>query len=269
MKSILTLAVLMYSLSSFSQSFLILNNGVTLTTDKEGFVYDLHNFILPYDVSFKGAQFLAEKSKLITLDEKGFVYRKEDSVGKVRGTGANYFIDKNSNLVTVDTKGFHYWYEKNDIFKKATAFGGKFFISSNQLFTVNENGNYFQKDIKGLNPANITTMGGNYFLTKEKVLYTVSKEGFVFSKDLKVNSLVKLGGNYFLADNNFLYTVSEDGFLIVPVLPANLKVDSISKLGSNYFLDQDGKLFVVDSKGNMFEREVKDHDLRNSKVLSF
>ncbi|MGE3608768.1 MAG: hypothetical protein AB7I27_04195 [Bacteriovoracaceae bacterium] len=268
MKFLTTLALAAFSISAFSQSYLILNNGVTLTLDRNGMVYDLNNFILPFDVSFKGAQYLGEKSKLVTVDEKGILYKKDEEISKVKGTGANYLFDKSFNLITIDSKGYYYNFEKNDDFKKTTAFGGKFFVANNQLYTITATGNYILKAIPGLNPASITTLGGNYFLTKEKVLYTISKDGYVYAKDLKVNSIAKLGGNFFVTDANLLYSISEDGLLILPSLPANFKLSNLSKLGSNFMLDNEGRIFVVDSKGNIFEREVKEHNLKNAKVLS-
>lgn len=277
MKKLLAVATLMMAFNSYSQSYLILNNGVTLTTDKAGYVYDFNHFILPYKVNLAGGQFLVEDGKLVTVDEKGYLYRKDEKApSKTKGKGANYVIADNGVLYAFDAAGFFYKYDKDSALKKANTFGGNFFtVKPNDkkddadLYTVNSKGNYFKMVIDGLNAVDISIAGGNYFQTAAGVVYAVSKDGFVFSKaDTKTGVVKKVGGNFFIDSNNALYTVSEDGFLVLPSLPATLKIANISKVGQNYMLDQDGKLFIVDSKGSVFEREMKGHNLKDVKVLS-
>lgn len=136
------------------------------------------------------------------------------------------------------------------------------------LYTINSNGNYFKINLTGLNPADITTIGGNYFQTKAGVVHTVSKDGFVFAKpELKVGTIKRIGGNFLIDSDNLLFTISEEGFLMLPVLPANIKVNDIQKVGANYMLDSEGRIFIVDKAGNLVERTIN-HDLRNTKILS-
>lgn len=275
MKKLLILATLGLSFQSFAQSYLILNNGVTLTTDKDSYVYDFGHFIAPYQVNLNGGQFLVQDEKLITIDEKGFLYRKDEKVKKVKGKGTNYFITDNNNLYTIDAAGFFYKFDKEAAVKKAANFGGNFFtVNADEkkkivdLYTLNTKGNYFKTNVAGLNPADIATFGGSFFVTNKNVVYTVSKDGFVFSKaEVKVGAIKKAGGNYFVDAAGVIFTVTNEGFLMVPTLPASLKIASIAKLGLNYFIDTDGKLFVVDGAGAIIERTI-DHDLRNTKVLS-
>jgi hypothetical protein len=277
MKKLLAVGLTVLSMNAFSQSYLVLNNGVALTLDKAAFVYDFGHFVAPYKVNFNGGTFLAEDEKLITVNENGFIFRTEEKVKKVKAKGINYFIAENGNLYTVDSKGFFYKYDKDKdaSIKKAANFGGNFFTSNTDekkkivdLFTVNTKGNYFKMAVQGLNAADISSFGGNYFMAKG-VVYTVSADGFVFPKsEIKTGALKKAGGNFFIDTANVLYTVSEEGFLYVPTIPANLKIETVTKLGSNYLVDQEGKLFAVDSKGQVFEREMKAHDLGNTKVLS-
>lgn len=277
MKKFLALSTLMLALNGYAQSYMILGNGVTLTTDKAGFVYDFNHFILPTKVTLTGGQFLAEENKLISVDNKGFLYRKDEKApSKIKGKGANYLLSDSGTLYTFDAAGFFYKYDKDSVLKKATSYGGTFFTVKPDdkkpevnLYTINSKGNYFKMDVAGLNAAEIITAGGNYFMTAKGVVYTVSKDGFVFAKnDIKTAAIKKIGGNFFIDANNAIYTVSDDGFLYLPSLPMNLKIATITKLGANYFLDQDGRLFVVDSTGAVFEREMKSHDLRNAKILS-
>ncbi len=277
MKKFLVAGMMLASMNVFSQSYLILNNGITLTTDNAGFVYDFGHFRVPYKVTLNGGQFLVENQKLSTVDTSGFLYEKSLKVEKVKAKGLNYFINDDSKLITVDTKGFYYEYDKDakSVFKKVAGMGGNFFTVKPDdkktiidLYTVNNAGNYFKVNVPGLNPADIATIGGTYFQTKAGVVHTVSKDGFVYAKpEVKVGAIKKLGGNFLIDSANLLFTVSEEGFLMLPVLPANIKVADIQKVGANYMLDSEGRIFVVDKVGNLVERTIN-HDLRNTKILS-
>lgn len=275
MKKFLLAGLMLASFNAFSQSYLILNNGITLTTDKAGYIYDFGHFRLYYKVQVKGLNYFVEDKKLSTVDENGFLYEKSIKVDEVKGTGGNYFVNKSSHLVTIDSKGFFYEYEDDaKIFKKITRFGGNYFLVQMdkkkpvQLYTVNNKGNYFNINVPGLNPADINAFNGNYFQTKSGVVYTVSAEGFVFSKaDINVGKIEKAGGNYFIDSNKLLYTVNDEGYLILPVLPENLNIEDLVSFGANYMIDTEGRIYLVDKNGNIFERSIN-HDLRNGKIFS-
>lgn len=275
MKKMLAAGLLLASMNVFSQSYLILNNGVTLTTDKAGFIYDFGHFHLPYKINVAGGQFFIEENKLSTVDLNGFLYEKGKKVEKVKAKGSNFLITDDNTLVTIDSKGFFYEFDKDSkIFKKVTLFGGNFFLVKPDdkkniidLYTVNDKGNYFKINVEGLNPADIVSVGGTYFQTKNGAVYTVSKDGFVYSKATqKVGGIAKVGGNFFIDSAGLLFTVSEDGFLMLPILPANIKVAEVSKLGANFMIDVSGKVFTVDKTGAMAERTIN-HDLSQTKIL--
>jgi hypothetical protein len=276
MKKFLVAGIMLASMNVFSQSYLILNNGITLTTDNAGFVYDFGHFRVPYKVTLNGGQFLVENQKLSTVDTAGFLYEKSLKVEKVKAKGLNYFINDDNKLFTVDSKGFYYEFDKDkSAFKKVSGMGGNFFTVKPDdkkplvdLYTINTTGNYFKINTPELNPADITSMGGIYFQTKSGVVHTVSKDGFVYAKpEIKVGAIKKFGGNFMIDSANLLFTVSEEGFLMLPVLPLNIKVADIQKVGANYMLDSEGRIFIVDKEGNLVERTIN-HDLRNSKILS-
>ena len=278
MKKLLTAGALLLSFSSFSQSYMILNNGVTLTTDKAGFVYDFGNFILPYKVTLNGGQFYVDEEKLATIDAAGFLYNKDIKVKKTRGKGLNYLINDDGSIVTIDSQGFYYKFDKeNSAIKKAAVFGGNYFVVNTgnkkdpvHLYTVNSTGNYFNMKVAGLNPSDISVVGGAFFQTRSGVVYTVNKDGQVINKaDVKAALVKKSGGNFFIDSANKLYTVTEDGFLMLPVLPANLVIAKIDKLGANYMVDTEGKMFTVDSKTGALAERISTHDLSNAKILSF
>lgn len=274
MKKMLAAGLLLASMNVFSQSYLILNNGVTLTTDKAGFIYDFGHFNLPYKINLAGGQYFTLDNKLSTVDINGFLYEKGKKIEKVKAKGSNFVITDDA-LVTIDSKGFYYEFDKDSkIFKKVTLFGGNFFLVKPDdkkniidLYTVNDKGNYFKVNVDGLNPADIVSVGGTYFQTKTGVIYTVSKDGFVYSKAAqKVGGIAKIGGNFFIDSAGLLFTVSEDGFLMLPILPANIKVAEVSKLGANFMIDTSGRVFTVDKTGAMAERSIN-HDLSQTKIL--
>ena len=276
MKNLIALGLLFGSLSATAQSYLVLNNGVMLTTDKAGYVYDFGHFVVPYEVKINGGQFLVEKKQLITVDEKGFKYDKDEEVKKAKGTGLNYLVNDDSELITIDQKGFFYKFDKDSAIKRIVNFGGNYFTAKDEkkkntlLYTVNSQGNYFNMAVPEINPADIAVFGGTYFIMKNGLAVTVSKDGFVYpKKDVKVGAVKKLGGNYLIDVNNKLYTVSESGILSNPVVPMALNLANVTQLGANYMLDNNGKIFVVDQNGNVFERVVNNHDLRNVKVISY
>lgn len=277
MKKILAAGLMLASLNAFSQSYLVLQNGITLTTDKSGFVYDFAHFRLPYKVTIQGQNFLVEDKKLSTVDVNGFLYEKNNlKVEKIRGKGGNFFINDDNHLFTIDANGFFYKFDKEEkVFRKTIAYGSNYFLVKPDdkrppvdLYTVNDKGNYFKINVPGLNPADIVATSGTFFQTRAGVTYTVSKDGFVFSKeDMRIGAIQKAGGNYFLDANNLLYTVTEDGLVVLPVLPANIRIAEIKNYGANYMIDSEGRIFVVDRAGNITERTVS-HDLRNVKILS-
>jgi hypothetical protein len=276
MKKTLFAVLTLISSHVFSQSYLILTNGVTLTTDKAGFIYDFGHFHLPYKVNAGGGQYFFDSKKLITVDSMGFLYEKSLKIDSLRGKGINYFVDEDDKLITIDSQGFFYQFESKDkIFKKIIGYGGNFFLVKPEdnktkvdLYTVNEKGNYFKTEVTGLNPNEITEFGGQYFQTKSNLTYTVSKEGFVYNKaGLNIGGIVQKGGNYFIDTFGILYTVSDSGFLMLPSLPVQLNLKTIKKMGANYMIDEDGRIFVVSSDGQVNERQTT-HDLRNTKILS-
>jgi len=278
MKKLLALGLLIAATNVFSQSYVILSNGITLTTDNNGFVYDKDHFYLPYKVNFTGGMFFVADGKLVTVDAKGALYEKKDiEVKKLQGQGNNFFIDSSSDLITIDAKGFFYRYDKESkIFRRAFAYGGNYFLVRpklrnplTEIYTINENGNYAKINVNGLNPAEIKFIGGTYFQTIDGVVYTVSKEGFIFAKpEMKVGTIEKFGGNFFITDKNLIYTVSEEGFLLMPAIPKTFNASKVTELSSHYMLDSDGKMFIVTKTGSIVEAKVVGHDLRNAKLTS-
>jgi len=273
MKKFFATALAVLSMNSFAQSYMVLDNGIVLTTTKTGDVNDLSNFALPRDVRISGGQFFVQHDKLVTVNNSG-LFTTDLTVRSFKGKGMNYIID-GSQLITISAEGF-YTKLKDDAFKKSDRFGGVFFTANNDekkktadLYTVGANGLYTKIMLDGFNAFDITLMGGNYFFVKG-VPYTVATTGFIYPKtDFNIPSVKMMGGNFFIDKENTLYTVAESGFLILPVvLPAELKISEITKVGANYMLDNENRLFTVDHQGNVQFKLVPGHDLKKVKLLS-
>jgi hypothetical protein len=276
MKKTLFAVLTFISSHVFSQSYLILNNGVTLTTDKAGFVYDFGHFFLPYKVTNNGGNFFFENRKLITIDSSGFLYEKSLRVDNLQAKGINYFVTEDYKLVTIDSQGFFYEFESKDkIFKKIIANGGSYFLVKSEvnkndvdLYVINHKGNYLKVNVAGLDCTQIDEFGGNYFQTENNLIYSVSNEGFVYRKsEFNPGSILQKGGNFFIDSNKILYTISDNGMLNIPSLPLSFDISAVKKIGSNYLIDVTGRLFVVSGNGEVNERDTS-HDFNNVKIIS-
>jgi hypothetical protein len=271
MKNFVFIVLTMLTTNVFSQSYLVLGNGVALTIDRAGFVYDLGHFFLPHSIKISGGSFFVSDDRLQTIDDAGYLYRKEEKFKKIKGKGLNYIVGDDHKLYTVSQQGFLFKFE-DPSFRRISATGGNYFLvthgnKSVDLYTLNDKGNYFKIQVPGLDTKKVQLFPGRYFRTGGTV-YTVSRDGFIYSKsEFAVKDIIHQGGNFFVDSSGKLFTVSEEGYLLLPVLPADLVVSKIAKVGANYLLDREGQIFVVDGDGSIHEREVP-HDLTNARTLS-
>lgn len=277
MKKILASVLVTLSFSVFSQSYLILDNGIVVTTDKAGFTYDLGHYSFPQKITLKGGKYFVEDNSILaTVDENGLLFRKYEVMPeKIVGKGINFFLSETGELFTIDRKGVLTIAEHPEL-KSAMVFGGTFFFvpvdeekKMADMYVVNQDG----QQIKGLpgpvTMADIVAVGGTYFMNNHGVVYTVSADGVVTARaEVRVGIIMKKGGNYFVDSSGTLFTVAEDGSLKVPAIPISLRTGTVTKLGSHYFLDVTGKLFVVDNHGDVFERAMRDHDFRHARIIS-
>ena len=277
MKKFLVACLATMSLSSFAQSFIIMDNGITITMDRSGFVYDFGNYAFPQKINLKGGTFFVEEGGVLaTIDEKGALFRKYEVIPEtILGKGLNYFLSDAGELYTINRQGLVN-ITVNEEFKKATNFGGNFFGVTTDaekknidLYTINLDGKVAKIEIPNFKAKDIVIFGGSYFMTNRGLVYTITSEGAALpSYETRVGVIQKRGGNYFIDSSGMFYTVTEAGVLTMPALPINLKISAITKFGSNYFIDLSGRLFVVDKDGNVFERIMRDHDFRNARIIS-
>ena len=259
------------SFNAFSQSYFVLENGITLSVDTSGYVYDFNHYTPVGRVTVKGGQYLVEDSNvLVTVNERGMLFRKYEVLPKqVVGKGINYFIGDNGFFYGIDSLGLVNLVEDDEKIKTVTKFGGNYFTNeAEEIFVVTNEGKYVQAIVEGLKPSDIITHGGNYFMSTRGILYTLTADGKIIDKRQdRVGIIVKKGGNYFVDTTGMFYSVAYDGSLKTPALPVSLRIQAISKLGSNYFMDGSGKLFTVDRDGNVFERWIS-YDLKMTKIIS-
>ncbi len=277
MKLIVIVVLAIFSFNALSQSYLVMENGIIITTDTNGFSYDFGHYTYPNKMTLKGGQYFVEDENiLVTIDEEGLLFRKYEHIpNPIRGKGINYFISGEGEVYTFDQKGFLRIFQ-SESYKQTLNFGGNYFIVSKnaektemELFVVTSEGDVKKAESPSLRIKEIVSFGGNYFMTNRGALFTVTSDGRVVLQNQKrIGVLLKRGGNFFVDYSNILYTVSTQGDLIMPALPASLRVSSILKLGSNYFIDQSGRFFVVDKNGIVAERQMNDHDFRRARIIS-
>lgn len=271
MKIIISAILFIFCTHSFSQSYFVLESGITLSVDVNGYVYDLGHYTPLSRMTAKGGQFLVEDTNiLVTVDSQGVLYRKYEIMPKhFISKGMNYFINEIGSLFTIDQDGVVHLIEQNSEVQGARKFGGNFFITDkNEIIVIDPSGALINQIVEGVEVDDVLLVGGQYFMTNRGALYTLSRDGKIVSPtEERVGPVTKKGGNYFIDSFGHLYTISQDGILKLPSLPLTLKVSSISKLGSNYFIDTEGKLFTVDIDGHVWERWI-DYDLKTVKVTS-
>lgn len=277
MKKFFLAALTTFSLSAFSQSYLVMDNGIVITTDVSGFAYDFGHYAFPQKITLKGGQYFVEEGNiLVTIDENGLLFRKYELIPeKILGEGMNYFISEEGFLYAIDKKGF-VKVSESEIYKNAVNFGGNYFtVATNpektelDLYTISDAGEVSRAIVPSLKVKDIISFGGTYFMNNRGIVFTVSAEGIVEPMDhMRVGIITKKGGNYFIDSSGYFYTVAATGELLMPGIPLNMKVSSVLKLGTNYFIDQAGAFFVVDKEGNVFERVMRDHDFRLAKIIS-
>jgi hypothetical protein len=277
MKSLLLATLATLSINAFAQSYVIMDNGIVVTTDNSGFTYDFGHYAFPQKVTLKGGQYFVEEGNILaTVDENGLLFRKYELIPeKIKGKGINYFLSDEGFLYVIDKKGYVKVTE-SEIYKNAMNFGGNYFtvaIDAEKtlidLYVVTSEGLVAKADIPSLRVKDIVSFGGTYFMNNRGIIFTVASNGNVSPKyDVRVGLLQKRGGNFFVDSSGYFFTVSEAGDLQMPALPNNLRVGVIHRMGSNYFIDQSGKFFVVDKNGNVFERVMRDHDFRQAKIIS-
>ncbi len=273
MKNVLAITLATLSLNVFAQSYLILDDGITISTDKAGFAYELGHYSFPEKIVAKGGQFFIEEGGvLVAVDDRGLIYRSyEVFPRKIQGTGFNYLISSEGAFYGFNQKGFVTAQEPEEKLKNVSHFGGNYFVAGEEIFTVDLDGKYKKSEMLSTKTSDIITVGGNYFMSNRGILYTISSDGTIAAKsEERVGIIMKKGGNFFIDSMGTIFTIAEDGTLKIPAIPAELKVPAAEKMGTNYLLDKKGRFFLIDKDGSIYGRRLTGHEfITNSKVLSY
>ena len=262
-----------------AQSYVVKGNGTVLNIDTNGDLFDRGQFILPYQISYSGGQFyVTTERQLVTMDSSGFFYRQDlhsiKAPKEVAYTGFNYFIERDGTPWTIDSQGIPVKGEQNKALKKPVLKGGNFVIVEGErrkpqrLFVVTDRGYLVESFVDGLDLSTVKYVGGNWMVTAEGVLYTISREGFVFSKRDLIRRIISpdfIGGN-FIINGNQIFSVADDG--VVSLNTLNDFYADITKVGFNYFVTRSGELVVINSVGKVLNR-TGIHDFKNIALSSF
>lgn len=248
---------------AYSQSMLVMKTGKILTIDEQGMLYDLSNFLLPYQIkNIAGRYLIDENRKLRTVDRNGLMYNKdsEDKVPvKIEYFGENFFISKFGKMYTIDESGFLFEAEKEREFRNIVFKGGNFVIAEKRvdskkvraLYVVTNEGKIVEITNAPIDLNQVGFVGGQYLTTGRGELFTISNDGFIYSKKelgrFKGNEMKK-GGNYFFSQGS-LYTVAASG--IVMSAGATMDFGTVKHFGTNFFVTNAGKLYTVSSMGTV------------------
>ena len=93
MKKLFLAVLATLSFNAFSQSYFILDNGVTLTVDHKGFVYDYGHYTPVNRVTVKGGQYLVEDTNILVTVDVHFRRRNKSARWSI-GCSANLKWDQ-------------------------------------------------------------------------------------------------------------------------------------------------------------------------------
>ena len=190
MKNLLLLVIATLSLNAFSQSYVVMDNGITLTTDTSGFAYDFGHYAFPQKIILKGGQYFVEEGGILaTIDENGLLYRKYELIPeKIKGKGINYFMSDEGFLYTVDKKGVVKVTE-SEMYKNTVNFGGNYFTVANadktlvELYVVTGEGLVVKPEVPSLKMKDVVSFGGTYIMNNRGIVFTIATNGTVTPKD--------------------------------------------------------------------------------------
>lgn len=259
MKSFFIAAALLTTLSVKAQSYLVQESGKLLTIDKQGFVYDLQQNVVPKDIKRQGKTWFIDKEGMTVISANGLVNKKVGLVlpKSIKESGGSWLIGDKAELVIVKSDGIVLSYTEASLTKAKILFtGNNWFVmraqdKSIKIVTLDLNdGRYYvgeQANMQSrfrLNLENIRFNGNNWFTDSNGTLYVVRTDGGVMSKKemgvfLGLNSH---GGNFFIDVRGGVNVVLDNGFIILPYLP--LTFGNLIKTGATIAWNTQGDSFT-------------------------
>lgn len=206
-------------------NFAFLKNGTMITVSANGYLY--YKGKVPFTPETVGGVYFIKKGsgQLVTVDSSGFYNETGIVPGSLRLVGGNYYIDSNNELTTIKSQG---------------------------LAPGNVIGQVTKKT--GWSFANAALAGGNFFINGDSTIVTIDSVNGFFNQSsvIPTSKVAKVGGNYFITENNDLYTVSFEGQVKGPVALGAKPV----RMGYSYVLFEDGSFKIVDALGDVHENAV-------------
>jgi hypothetical protein len=277
MRSLIFFLSFIVSFSVWSQSYLIMENGLILTTDEEGFLYDLGLFTYPHKVTLRGGNYFIEEGRVLaTINDAGQLKRKLEKLPQTfLGRGMNYFISPAGEVYTIDSNGELHYFQK-DQFKNVTHFGGTYFFVTNDsdpdqvdVYVIRRDGEIIKADLGTIPKNEIASLGGMYFMKKDGSLISFGENSQVnYLNNTRVGLLERRGGNFLIDSSLFIYAFNKEGEIKLPALPSSLKISSVYKNGTNYFVDESGRFYIVNKAGEVLERFLEDQDFLKIRIYS-
>ena len=192
--------------------------GGAMVTVREDGTLDYKGRVSMQPGSIGGNYFLNKgTNEVIAIDSAGFYNSTGKIANNVRLLGGNFFIDQSGVLTTIKHMGT----------EPGNPLG---------MVTVKEGSNF----------SDAVRAGGNYFIKVDGSVVGIASETGFFTDAQKVESRAKqLGGNFFISEDKTLYTVNEKG-QVQKQMPI---IGEMKSFGYSYMIDSDGDFIFVDGKG--------------------
>lgn len=227
---------------SMGANYALNADGSILTVSENGFLF---NNKTTYSASAIGGNYFVNKgtNEVIVVDSSGCFSPSMTIANNVRLLGGNFFIDQAGLLTTIKHMGVGV----NGLAAPCSVVG----------MVIPKMGlGDFSSAIKA---------GGNYFLNVDGTIVGINSENGFFTSPQKVDSTPKqIGGNYFVGEDKVLYTVSDQGF----VMKKSPVLGKILVYGYSYLLADDGYFIFVDGKGIAHTELVQVSGTGSGKVVS-
>jgi hypothetical protein len=248
------------SITTHAQSHLLKLDGVLLSVDASGFIYDLGNRVDPAQVKARGKNWLAEKSgALITIDSAGLVNRRTDVrvPRTLRAHGGTWFLGERGELSVVTASGAVVTTQEPTLREGDIApRGGNFFVwrprrgGAPVLYTFNSaTGESYHSDAEyvrrlGIDMSSFKGNGNNWLVDGRGILHVVTRIGAVMPRrDLGTFfGLSTRGGNYFVDATGATQVVMDNGSVHMPYLP--LDYSAIATAGDTFGWNTRGDFFT-------------------------
>lgn len=205
------------SLLMVGANYAFFAGGVLATISEDGSLY--YKGKTAYSPGALGGNYFlnAGTDEVIAVDSAGYFVATGVYGKNIRLLGGNFFIDGSGVMTTIKHMG---------------AVAG----SPLGMLTIKD----------GWNFSDVVRAGGNFMVKVDGTIVGVNSENGFFTEPQAIESPVKqIGGNYFITQDKTLYTVTDQG-----IVRKNLPIiGEMKTYGYSYMIDGDGDFIFVDGMG--------------------